>query len=65
MNTQADFRLAKIAEASFPTGFGHFRIFGFEGHFAEHVEEAVEYKRPTGTLQLALMWIWCDADSST
>ncbi len=44
MHTQADFRLAKIAEASFPTGFGHFRIFGFEGHFAQHVEEAVALK---------------------
>jgi len=35
------FRLEKIADARFPTRFGDFRIFGFEGHFADHVEEAV------------------------
>jgi GTP cyclohydrolase II len=39
--TTAAFRLAKIAEASFPTAFGHFRIFGFEGHFQDRVEEAL------------------------
>ncbi len=44
MHTLASFRLAKIAEASFPTKFGHFRIFGFEGHFGERVEEAVVLK---------------------
>jgi GTP cyclohydrolase II len=44
MQTTAAFRLAKIAEASFPTAFGHFRIFGFEGHFADRVEEAVVLK---------------------
>lgn len=31
----------KVAEADFPTRFGHFRIFGFEGRSAERVEEAV------------------------
>ncbi len=41
MQTLAAFRLAKIAEASFPTAFGYFRIYGFEGHFDTHVEEAV------------------------
>jgi GTP cyclohydrolase II len=35
------FRLAKVAEAGFPTAFGEFRIFGFEGHFDGRVEEAV------------------------
>lgn len=44
MHTNAAFRLAKIAEASFPTAFGHFRIFGFEGHFGDRVEEAVVLK---------------------
>ena len=29
-NTNA--RLEKVAEADFPTEFGHFRIYGFEGH---------------------------------
>ena len=38
------FRLAKIAEAGFPTAFGEFRIFGFEGHFGDRVEEAVVLK---------------------
>jgi GTP cyclohydrolase II len=44
MQTQAAFRLAKIAEATFPTEFGDFRIYGFEGHFADYVEEAVVLK---------------------
>jgi GTP cyclohydrolase II len=44
MQTLATFRLAKIAEASFPTAFGYFRIYGFEGHFADRVEEAVVLK---------------------
>jgi GTP cyclohydrolase II len=35
------FRLEKIADARFPTRFGDFRIFGFVGHFADRVEEAV------------------------
>ncbi|MDQ6677573.1 MAG: GTP cyclohydrolase II [Acidobacteriota bacterium] len=50
MPTPAAFRLAKIAEASFPTAFGHFRIYGFEGHFSGHVEEAVVLKM--GDLQV-------------
>ena len=33
--------LKKIAEADFPTQFGFFRIYGFEGHFGEQTEEAV------------------------
>ncbi len=35
------FELLKIAEADFPTRFGHFRIHGYEGHFAAGIEEAV------------------------
>ena len=34
-------RLLKVAEADFPTQHGHFRIFGFEGHFEDSVEEAL------------------------
>ena len=48
MQTTAAFRLAKIAEANFPSEFGNFRIYGFEGHFTggliERVEEAVVLK---------------------
>ena len=33
--------LNKVAEANFPTRFGHFRIFGFEGHYAGNIEECV------------------------
>lgn len=35
------FRLEKVAEAEFPTRWGRFRIFGFAGHYADRVEEAV------------------------
>ena len=35
------FRLERVAEATFPTRWGQFRIFGFAGHYAERVEEAV------------------------
>jgi GTP cyclohydrolase II len=31
MQGPTDARLLKVAEADFPTEFGHFRIFGFEG----------------------------------
>jgi GTP cyclohydrolase II len=34
-------RLTKVAEADFPTQFGHFRIYGFEGQAGERIEEAV------------------------
>jgi GTP cyclohydrolase II len=34
-------RLEKVAEADFPSRFGHFRIHGFEGHSSEGKEEAV------------------------
>src|ERR1700677_2521771 len=38
----SDFKLVKAAEANFPTEYGLFRIFGFEGHFqgGKAVEEA-------------------------
>src|SRR5918992_600422 len=35
------FQLLKVAEADFPSRFGHFRIYGFEGHYPSGVEEAV------------------------
>ena len=35
------FRLEKVAEADFPTRFGEFRIYGFEGHTGGQKEEAV------------------------
>jgi GTP cyclohydrolase II len=41
MNNTSALRLRKVAEADFPTQFGLFRIFGFEGAFADRVEEAV------------------------
>jgi GTP cyclohydrolase II len=31
----------KVAEADFPTRFGHFRIYGFEGRYPQELEEAV------------------------
>lgn len=34
-------RCRKVAEADFPTRFGHFRIFGFEGTYDGELEEAV------------------------
>jgi GTP cyclohydrolase II len=33
--------LEKVAEADFPTRFGHFRIYGFEGRYGGELEEAV------------------------
>ena len=36
--------LRKVAEADFPTRFGQFRIFGFEGKTSKGVEEAVVLK---------------------
>ncbi len=40
----ADFKLNKVAEADFPTRFGRFRIFGFEGVRPTETEEAVVLK---------------------
>lgn len=48
----SDFKLNKAAEADFPSRFGHFRIFGFEGMRTNEVEEAVVLK--TGDLSPAL-----------
>jgi GTP cyclohydrolase II len=42
-------QVRKIAEADFPTRFGHFRIFGFEGDYESGTEEAVVLK--TGDLR--------------
>src|SRR5688572_7788675 len=41
MAASPTFELLKVAEADFPSRFGHFRIFGFEGHYPSGVEEAV------------------------
>ncbi len=38
------FKLNKVAEADFPSRFGHFRIFGFEGIKPHETEEAVVLK---------------------
>jgi GTP cyclohydrolase II len=40
----AEFKLNKVAEADFPSRFGHFRIFGFEGIRPHETEEAVVLK---------------------
>jgi len=40
----AEFKLNKVAEADFPSRFGHFRIFGFEGVRPTETEEAVVLK---------------------
>jgi GTP cyclohydrolase II len=39
-----EFKLNKVAEADFPSRFGHFRIFGFEGIKPQETEEAVVLK---------------------
>jgi len=44
MNNTSALRLRKVAEADFPTEFGAFRIYGFEGHQGERSEEAVVLK---------------------
>jgi len=38
------FQLSKVAEADFPSRFGHFRIYGFEGRTDGVVEESVVLK---------------------
>ena len=38
------FELSKVAEADFPSRFGHFRIYGFEGRTDGVVEESVVLK---------------------
>jgi GTP cyclohydrolase II len=44
MNNSFPLRLTKVAEADFPTQFGRFRIYGFEGSSGDRVEEAVVLK---------------------
>ena len=41
MTDSTALRLTKVAEADFPTQFGYFRIYGFEGQAGERIEEAV------------------------
>jgi GTP cyclohydrolase II len=45
MQISSTFRLRKVAEADFPTRFGQFRIYGFEGRLEDVVEEAVALVR--------------------
>ena len=40
----SDFVIRKIAEADFPSRFGHFRIYGFEGTRGNEIEESVALK---------------------
>ncbi len=40
-NNLSDFKLNKVAEADFPSRFGHFRIYGFEGVRSLGTEEAL------------------------
>lgn len=42
--TTSDFQLRKVAEASFPSRYGQFRIFGFEGRRHRNRDEAVALK---------------------
>jgi GTP cyclohydrolase II len=44
MKNSTALRLAKVAEADFPSQFGFFRIYGFEGRNDGRVEEAVVLK---------------------
>lgn len=41
MASSDDFQLLKVAEADFPSRFGQFRIYGFEGIYPSGTEEAV------------------------
>jgi GTP cyclohydrolase II len=41
MDPSATLTIEKVAEANFPTRFGQFRIYGFEGRYPAGVEEAV------------------------
>jgi GTP cyclohydrolase II len=41
MHSSAALRLEKVADAAFPTRFGVFRIYGFEGRTGASLEEAV------------------------
>jgi GTP cyclohydrolase II len=48
-----DFALNKVAEASFPSRFGNFRIYGFEGITPTETEEAVVLKMGDLSTELA------------
>jgi GTP cyclohydrolase II len=50
--SQHDFKLNKVAEADFPSRFGRFRIYGFEGVRPEETEEAIALQ--LGDLSAAL-----------
>ncbi len=55
-------RLRKVAEAEFPTHFGGFRIFGFEGTDGDRVEEAIVLKMgefPAGDAPLVRIHSQC------
>lgn len=41
MASTTAFQLVQAAEADFPSRFGHFRIYGFEGRYPSGIEEAV------------------------
>lgn len=41
INVPSEPMLSKVAEANFPSRFGHFRIYGFEGSYDEDIEECV------------------------
>jgi GTP cyclohydrolase II len=45
MQISSKFQLQKVAEADFPTRFGQFRIYGFEGRSEDVLEEAVVLAR--------------------
>ena len=47
MEDPAAFVLTQAAEADFPTEYGLFRIYGFEGRTGDRVEEAVVLKWAT------------------
>ncbi len=49
MQATPGFRLSKVAEATLPSEFGEFRIYGFEGIFADRKEEAVALQLGTLT----------------
>ena len=51
--------LTKVAEANFPSRFGHFRIYGFEGTYGEQTDECVVLRMGdvTGTSEPPLVRI--------
>src|SRR5712692_39385 len=44
MHTSSPSGLEKVAEADFPTRYGFFRIFGFDAHYPDRLEEAIVLK---------------------